>query len=76
MSDEDWVYFQSRWKNYKKAMGIKGDDIIIQLMECCCDSIRRYHHRTFSNAERVSTKVATEEERLKDLKQSGKRTKL
>ena len=69
MSDEDWVYFKSRWNDYKKATGITGDDIITQLMECCCDSIRRDHHRTFSKAEGESASIVTEEERLKELKQ-------
>ena len=75
MSDEDWVYFKSRWKEYKKATGITGDDIIIQLMECCCDSIRRDHHRTFSKAEGESATAVTEEERLKELKQLAVRKK-
>ena len=32
-SDEDWVYFKARWEEYKKATGLSGDDLIIQLME-------------------------------------------
>ena len=35
MSDEDWVYFKSRWNDYKKATGITGDDIITQLALYC-----------------------------------------
>ena len=75
MSDEDWVYFKFRWNEYKKATGITDDDIITQLMECCCDSIRRDHHRTFSKAEGESSTAVTEEERLKELKQLAVRKK-
>ena len=71
----DVVYFKSRWNDYKKATGITGDDIITQLMECCCDSIRRDHHRTFSKAEGESVPAITEEARLKELKQLAVRKK-
>ena len=37
MSDEDWAYFVSRWEDYKKATALKGDEVIMQLMECCCE---------------------------------------
>ena len=69
MSDEDWAYFKSRWTDYKKATGISGEDIIIQLMECCCESIRRDHHRTFSKPEGDIVSGVTEQKRLKELKQ-------
>ena len=75
MSDEDWVYFKARWAEYKKATGINTeDDIITQLMECCCESVRRDHHRTFSRADDDSTPV-TEQIRLKELKQLAVRKK-
>ena len=45
MSDEDWAYFLSRWTAYKKATGLEGDDIIMQLMECCCEQLRKDHFR-------------------------------
>ena len=51
ISDEDWDYFVARWKSYKKATKLTGDYIVIQLMECCSDSIRRDHHRTYSGLE-------------------------
>ena len=60
MSDEDWVYFTSRWAEYKRATGLSGDDIITQLMECCHESIRRDHHRTFSRAVGEDDQVVTE----------------
>ena len=68
MSDEDWVYFKSRWSDYKKATAISGDEIVTQLMECCCENIRRDHHRTFSRAEGEDDSVVTEIQRLQELK--------
>ena len=73
-SDEDWVYFLARWEEYKKATGLKGDDLIIQLMECCCESLRRDHHRTFSRLEGDRTPI-TESGRLQELKQLAVRKK-
>ena len=67
-SDEDWLYFVARWKEYKKATGLTGDDVIIQLMECCCESLRRDHHRTFSKLDGDTVDV-TESQRLEELKQ-------
>ena len=46
MSDEDWAYFLSRWDDYKKATALQGDDVTMQLMECCCEQLRRDHHST------------------------------
>ena len=51
VSDEDWNYFLSRWERYKKATKITGEEIITQLLECCCDQLRRDHHRTFLSGE-------------------------
>ena len=75
MSDEDWVYFKARWVDYKKATGISGTDIITQLMECCCEGIRRDHHRTFSRAEGDESSAVTETARLQELKQLAVRKK-
>ena len=74
-SDEDWVYFKARWEEYKKATGLSGDDLIIQLMECCSESLRRDHHRTFSRLEGDSTPI-TEAGRLAELEQLAVRKKI
>ena len=48
VSDEDWAYFISRWKEYKKATNLTSvAEILTQLMECCCEQLRRDHHRMF-----------------------------
>ena len=47
MSDEDWAYFLSRWADYKRATSLQGDEVVLQLMECCCEQLRRDHHRNF-----------------------------
>ena len=72
MSDEDWAYFTSRWGEYKKATALTGDDVVLQLMECCCEQLRRDHHRTFPKGEEGT---ATESARLEELKQLAVRKK-
>ena len=65
VSDEDWLYFTSRWNQYKKATGLRSEDIVTQLLECCNEGLRRDHHRTFSSA----TEGSTEDVVLAQLKQ-------
>ena len=71
VSDEDWAYFVSRWKEYKKATTLTSrDEIITQLMECCSEQLRRDHHRMFlSGATDGAGAAVTEESRLEELKQ-------
>ena len=66
-SEEDWAYFTTRWDQYKKATGLKGDDIVTQLLECCDEQLRRDHHRTFSGA--TGAAAVTEETVTAELKQ-------
>lgn len=40
-SGEDWSYFITRWQEYKSATKVTGQEKIIQLLECCEDSLRR-----------------------------------
>ena len=47
VSDEDWAYFICRWGDYKKSTSLVGEEIVLQLMECCTEQLRREHHRTF-----------------------------
>ena len=74
VSDEDWAYFISRWAEYKKATGLEGDEVVLQLMECCCEQLRREHHRTFPKPEGV-TEAPTETLRLEELRQLAVRKK-
>ena len=55
MSDEDWAYFLSRWADYKRATSLQGDEVVLQLMECCCEQLRRDHHRTITITPIVSS---------------------
>ena len=68
VSDEDWHYFLSRWADYKKATNLSTDDLVIQLMECCSEELRRDHHRMFLSAAKPEV-VVSEETRLAELKQ-------
>ena len=54
LSDEDWNYFLSRWKSYKKSTNLSGEDIVLQLLECCCEELRRNHHRNFPAEQKLT----------------------
>jgi cytochrome c oxidase assembly factor 6 len=40
-TSEDWSYFLSRWKDYVDATKIKDKELVIQLLECCDENLRR-----------------------------------
>lgn len=40
-SSEDWEYFISRWTDYKNAVHLTGSDCVLQLLECCDETLRR-----------------------------------
>ena len=40
-TSEEWTYFLSRWKDYVDATKIKDKELIIQLLECCDETLRR-----------------------------------
>ncbi len=41
ISAADWNYFETRWTEYVEATNIKGKTLIIQLLECCDEQLRR-----------------------------------
>ena len=38
---ENWSYFLTRWKAYSRAVQLSGQDVTIQLLECCDSKLRR-----------------------------------
>ena len=40
-TSEEWSYFLQRWKDYKKATRLTGGDVVIQLLECCEEDLRK-----------------------------------
>ena len=40
-TSEEWSYFLSRWKDYVTATKVKGKELVIQLLECCDETLRR-----------------------------------
>ena len=40
-TSEAWSYFTTRWSEYTQATGVTGTDLVIQLLECCDDNLRR-----------------------------------
>ena len=71
MSDEDWQYFLCRWEAYKKSTSLEGDDVVLQLMECCCEQLRLDHHRNYPG----NLSNATETTCLAEIKQIAVRAK-
>ena len=63
-TSEEWEYFISRWHDYKYATKISGNDKIIQLLECCDESLRK--DLTQSSGGNLTSK--TEDEVLKLMK--------
>ena len=45
-TSEEWQYFLTRWADYKTATKISGVDLIIQLLECCAEDLRKYLTRS------------------------------
>ena len=62
-TNEEWKYFLTRWNDYKLATRLTGCDIVLQLLECADDSLRRDLNRTFG-----SLANSTEEHTLDALK--------
>lgn len=48
-TSEDWLYFCQRWTEYKTATKLTGADIIIQLLECLDESLRKDITRTYGS---------------------------
>lgn len=40
-SSEDWSYFTVRWQDYVTATKINGPELVIQLLECCEEELRK-----------------------------------
>jgi hypothetical protein len=40
-TSEEWAYFKIRWAEYVQATGITGKDLVIQLLECCDEELRK-----------------------------------
>ena len=40
-SSEEWSYFTTRWQEYVEATKIQGKEIVIQLLECCDENLRK-----------------------------------
>ena len=57
----EWSYFESRWNEYKNATQLNGQDITIQLLACCTDSLRRDLYRTHgSQIQDTEQKILTD----------------
>ena len=40
-TSETWAYFETRWGEYRDGTHLQGDNIVVQLLECCDDELRR-----------------------------------
>ena len=43
---EDWNYFVARWDEYKAATRVTGRELVLQLLECCEEELRKDLTRT------------------------------
>ena len=46
-TSEDWAYFKARWDDYVSGTNISGKQCIIELLECCDESLRKDLTRTY-----------------------------
>ena len=49
-STEEWNYFSTRWTTYKTATKLTGSDVIVQLLECCDEPLRKDMTRVHKTA--------------------------
>lgn len=40
-TNEEWIYFVSRWNDYVAATKITGHEKVVQLLECCDEGLRK-----------------------------------
>lgn len=40
-SSEEWVYFETRWDEYRRGTKLTDGDVVVQLLECCSDELRK-----------------------------------
>ena len=40
-TSETWSYLETRWGEYRDGTRLREDDIVVQLLECCDDDLRR-----------------------------------
>ena len=55
---EEWRYFESRWDEYKEATKISSRELILQLLECCDDALRKDLTRNAGGTLTGKTEVA------------------
>ena len=41
VSSEEWSYFLTRWKHYAEGTKLNSKDMVIQLLECCEEQLRK-----------------------------------
>ena len=40
-TSQEWEYFLTRWDEYRKGTGLVGNDVVVQLLECCDEGLRK-----------------------------------
>lgn len=65
-STESWLYFRTRWRAYVRATKIAGPDLVVQLLECCDDKLRKDMTRNAGGA--VQLEDMSEEEVFTSMK--------
>ena len=55
---EDWNYFIARWSEYKDATRNKDRELVLQLLECCDEELRKDLTRTAGGSLAGNTEAA------------------
>ena len=61
ISESDWNFFNSKWRRYKRATKLEGQDVVDQLWACMSDGLERQCHDHGASAD------TTTEQQLLDL---------
>ena len=56
-TSEDWEYFKTRWDDYVRGTNISGGQVVIELLECCDEPLRKDLMRTYGS---LTNKTQTE----------------
>ena len=48
-TEEEWLYFEQRWNEYKAATRITGHDLIYQLLDCCDEELRKNRVKAYQS---------------------------
>ena len=73
-NSEEWWYFTIRWGEYRDGCRLAGQDVVIQLLECCTEELRKDLVRTAGRSlakKKLEIEVRQEIKKLAVLKENN-----